>query len=114
MILVHKGSFESKQRKDVDCYHFIGARKYEIIYSFQWYFASCKSHSYHYTLSHIAQWQSTFFDLLCLNQLLLEPLPPIRVSEVLECSNIVWLFRKLQTSREEAVIEEMGLNEDMQ
>ena len=37
----------------------------------------------------LAQWQSICYDLYCLNQLLLEPLPSLQVSLVLECSNVV-------------------------
>jgi len=36
-----------------------------------------------------SQWQSVFHDLLCLNQILLEPLPPMQVSQTINCTIII-------------------------
>ena len=60
----------------------------------------------------IAQWQSTYYDLVCLNQLLLEPLPPISISQVLECSNVAWLYMRVERSSGGQLIAEMGLDDD--
>ncbi|XP_065893868.1 protein asteroid homolog 1-like [Dysidea avara] len=59
----------------------------------------------------IAQWQSTYYDLLCLNQLLLEPLPPMGISQVLECSNVAWFFTRVRKSSGGELIAEMGLDD---
>ena len=59
----------------------------------------------------IAQWQSTYYDLLCLNQLLLEPLPPMGISQVLECSNVSWFFTRVQKCSGGELLAEMGLDD---
>ena len=60
----------------------------------------------------LAQWQSVYYDLYCLNQLLLEPLPPLQISLVFECSNIVKFFSVLSaSSREDDLIRQMRLSD---
>ena len=59
----------------------------------------------------LAQWQSVYYDLYCLNQLLLEPLPPLQISLVFECSNIVKFFSVLPASREGDLILQMHLSD---
>ena len=60
----------------------------------------------------LAQWQSIYYDLYCLNQLLLEPLQPLHVSQVLECSNVVKFYSVLlHTSSGGDLIRQMGLDD---
>lgn len=65
------------------------------------------------TLVHgLAQWQSIYYDLYCLNQLLLEPLQSLHVSQVLECSNVVKFYSVLlRTSSGGDLIHQMGLDD---
>ena len=59
----------------------------------------------------LAQWQSVYYDIYCLNQLLLEPLPPLQISLILECSNVIKVFSALLTSSEEDLICQMQLSD---
>ena len=59
----------------------------------------------------LAQWQSVYYDLYCLNQLLLEPLPPLQVSLFFECSNVVKFFSVLSASSEGDLIRQMQLSD---
>ena len=60
----------------------------------------------------LAQWQSIYYDLYCLNQLLLEPLQSLHVSQVLECSNVVKFYSVLlRTSSGGDLIRQMGLDD---
>ena len=60
----------------------------------------------------LAQWQSIYYDLYCLNQLLLEPLPSLQVSLVLECFNVVKFYSVLlRTSSGGDLIRQMGLGD---
>ena len=60
----------------------------------------------------LAQWQSIYYDLYCLNQLLLEPLQSLHVSQVLECSNVVKFYSVLlHTSSGGDLIHQMGLDD---
>lgn len=60
----------------------------------------------------LAQWQSIYYDLYCLNQLLLEPLQPLHVSQVLECSSVVKFYSVLlHTSSGGDLIRQMGLDD---
>ena len=60
----------------------------------------------------LAQWQSIYYDLYCLNQLLLEPLQSLHVSQVLECSSVVKFYSVLlHTSSGGDLIRQMGLDD---
>lgn len=64
------------------------------------------------TLVHaLAQWQSIYYDLYCLNQLLLEPLPPLQISVVFECSNVMKFFSMVSTCSGGDLIRQMGLSD---
>ena len=59
----------------------------------------------------LAQWQSVYYDIYCLNQLLLEPLPPLQISLIFECSNIIEVFSELLASSEGDLISQMQLGD---
>ena len=59
----------------------------------------------------LAQWQSIYYDLYCLNQLLLEPLPSLQISLVFECSNVVKFFSMLCMRSGGDLIQQMGLSD---
>jgi len=59
----------------------------------------------------LAQWQSIYYDLYCLNQLLLEPLPPLQISLVFECSNVIKFFSAVSTCSGGDLICQMGLSD---
>ena len=59
----------------------------------------------------LAQWQSVYYDLYCLNQLLLQPLPPLQISLVFECSNVVKFFSVLPAASEGDLIRQMHLSD---
>ena len=59
----------------------------------------------------LAQWQSVYYDIYCLNQLLLEPLPPLQISTIFECSNVIKVFFALLDSNEGDLICQMQLGD---
>lgn len=59
----------------------------------------------------LAQWQSIYHDLYCLNQLLLEPLQPQPISLVLECSKVVKFFMVISMYNGEDLISQLSLSD---
>ena len=59
----------------------------------------------------LAQWQSVYYDMYCLNQLLLEPLPPLQISMIFECSDVIKVFSALLASSEGDLMHQMQLGD---
>jgi len=62
----------------------------------------------------LSQWQSVYHDLLCLNQLLLEPFSPMQISQTINCTTIIKLYEFFTKDPhgEKALICKMELDED--
>ena len=60
----------------------------------------------------LSQWQSVYHDLLCLNQLLLEPLPPMQISQAFNCTTVVKFFEFITDHGDQKLICEMNLDDN--
>ena len=62
----------------------------------------------------LSQWQSVYYDLLCLNRLLLEPLPPMQISQTINCSTIITLYEFITNNGngDQTIICKMELGDD--
>lgn len=59
-----------------------------------------------------AQWQSLYYDIHCLNQLLRQPLPLLEPAEFLECSSLYGYAKAVTVTGVTEVIQELELDED--
>ncbi|XP_065896318.1 protein asteroid homolog 1-like [Dysidea avara] len=61
----------------------------------------------------LSQWQSVYHDLLCLNQILLEPLAPMQISQTINCTTIIKFheFITKDAHGDKALISKMELDE---
>lgn len=59
-----------------------------------------------------AQWQSLYYDIHCLNQLLRQPLPLLEPAEFLECSNLYWYTKAVMETSVAEVIRRLELDVD--
>ena len=60
----------------------------------------------------LSQWQSVYHDLLCLNQILLNPLPPMQISQTFNCTTVVKFFVFITEHGDKKLVHEMNLDDN--